>query len=125
MKEESKGTIVVVLKEESSREIFIAMEGVNVDSLICRLFKLSQQSESYSFKESLHDPLWEEKQLGFQGQIKDRKVSLQKWQKYFEYYGHSSTIIRTQSLLELVLDGIPNSLRRMYFNYLFVVFSFY
>ena len=124
-KAKTLGTIIVTLLRKDARDFFIVMEDGSIPSIICQLFEISKQVDDHDpvnvlISEVPKDPLWETKQSYFKPKLKEKdKELLGMWENYLNFYGRGCTIIRTRSLVDLILKGIPNSLRRNYFFFYF------
>ena len=106
----------IELKEKIGKTIFLACNQSDVPQLVCQLCKTFDEESSTSgyVCERPTDPKWKEKQRFFFTRLSKVHENnlLKDWKQYLAYYGSGSTIVRTKGLQQLILRGIPNSLRR-------------
>lgn len=109
-------TIKIVLKAEGSKNIYIVLERDDMASMLSQLHKASvgEEDSTQFLTVTPHDSLWKEKQTFFESYFDPQaeKALYGHWENYFNYFGSGSTMIRTRALFDLLLNGIPNSLRR-------------
>ena len=105
----------IIPRLDSSWSILVCLEDPKTVQLICQLFKLSQSSSSELEPVSRRlvnysaSPEWKAKQESCP--ITDSRKLMNQWNKYFAKKGQGSCTARTAALVELISQGIPNSLR--------------
>lgn len=133
---ESSHTIKIQLKEKQSKPIYMKLDHNDTASLISQLFtctvKIQDENQTNLYLSDSpmdHDPHWIEKQDFFSTFMDPayEKQSLLQWNHYFNFFGRGSTVIRTRALFDLILSGIPTTLRRTIILFLFfwVFFNFF
>ena len=115
-------TLTISLLSSYGKDIYLEFRCEEAINLILQLFN-SRENKPFLFdlnwtKEEKTQ--WKRKQKFFAQKnffhpVEQDKLQA-KWNQYFRHFGYGSTIIKTERLCDLVLDGIPNKLRRKYFS---------
>ena len=120
-------TLRLTLRESRSKRIYLeCVNDKRTAHLIKQLHRASQDRieniSPLSNNPVVQDPGWKEKQEYFRVHMRESSSEKayrgktqevhKRWSHYLDYFGQGDTMIRTKGLQDLIMDGIPNTLRR-------------